>query len=291
MFLQGYVHGVDGVKKMLLLNDKPVSFFKFPGGEIQVKLPEKIEPFRVILTWKPKSSDDIMKLLLTANALHNAGIHDIDLDILYLPYARQDRVCSPGESQSVQVIWELITTANFSTVRVYDPHSRVHLPQIYPTVITITPADIFLKYKILDDFDLSNLMLCAPDKGAIKRVSNILENEPFLTSITCKKRRDAESGRIIEYVVPDTDDDRSILVIDDICDGGSTFVHLANKLRQKVGYKGQNLYLYVTHGIFSNGMEQLYKHYKHIYCHHVLDDAKYQSTDRFTILKEFPHEA
>jgi len=81
---------------MLLINDKPVNYFFFPAGEMQVRLPE-IETERVILTSLPKSSDDIMLIMLVVNALKQQGITDIDLDLLYLPYARQDRVCSKGE--------------------------------------------------------------------------------------------------------------------------------------------------------------------------------------------------
>jgi phosphoribosylpyrophosphate synthetase len=49
----------------------------------------------------------------------------------------------------------------------------------------------------------------------------------------------------------------------------------------------EDLYLYVTHGIFSNGLEELSKHFKHIYCHHVLDEAKFKNDKRLTILRRF----
>ena len=73
---------------MLLLNNEPVRWFNFPGGEIQVKLPEEIPEESCILTWMPKDPSSIVLLQLTVNAMKHAGIHDITLDCLYLPYAR-----------------------------------------------------------------------------------------------------------------------------------------------------------------------------------------------------------
>ena len=93
---------------MLLLNRQPIDYFMFSGGEIQVKLPPHIDTEAVILTWKPTNAAEITFLALTVNALKNAGIWDIDLDVLYLPYARQDRVCSPGEANSLAFICKFL---------------------------------------------------------------------------------------------------------------------------------------------------------------------------------------
>ena len=74
------------------------------------------------------------------------------------------------------------------------------------------------------------------------------------------------------------------LIVDDICDGGRTFLEAAKILKEETTGK---LFLYVTHGIFSKGIDELLEHYEHIYCHHVLDDSRYQTTDRLTILRSF----
>lgn len=81
---------------MLLLNNQPIDYFMFSGGELQVQLPNLIPEEPVNLMWKPAYPSHVMLLALTVNALQNMGVYDIDLDVLYLPYARQDRVCSQG---------------------------------------------------------------------------------------------------------------------------------------------------------------------------------------------------
>lgn len=109
---------------MLLLNNVPINYFQFPGGELHVKLPDYIIPESCVLTWLPKDPQSIILLHLTVNALKHAGICDITLDCLYLPYARQDRVCSPGEAFSLEVICSILDSLSpLTMIRFWDTHN------------------------------------------------------------------------------------------------------------------------------------------------------------------------
>lgn len=276
---------------MLLLNNQPIDHFVFSGGEFQVKLPEKIDTERVILTWKPVAASEIIFLQLVVNALRHMGITDIDLDILYLPYGRQDRVCCEGQAYSLEVICDVINGLNLSSVRIWDVHNEEQTLDLLPdqNVITIEAKHIFARYKILDEFDRSNLILCAPDKGAFKRVNDLCNALDVYTPIALDKERDPETGRITGMKANQYNrdiDTWNILIIDDICDGGATFNQAAQVLKEQ---GAKNLYLYVTHGIFSKGLDLLQENFQHIFCHHVLHDDKFQSSDKLTILREFPH--
>jgi ribose-phosphate pyrophosphokinase len=276
---------------MLLLNNRPIDHFIFPGGEIQVRLPEKIDSERVILTWKPINASEIMFLQLVVNALNHAGITDIDLDVLYLPYARQDRVCQPGQALSLEVICEVLNQLEVKFMRFWD----VHNPDVMYEHISdfrmsnISDESIFKRYKILDNFDLDNTIICAPDKGARGKAEDIASLLEVGFAIHFDKVRCAVNGAITGIKPNEHNSDIAgweVLVVDDICDGGRTFIEVAKELRLTTG---ENLYLYVTHGIFSKGLDELLEYYTHIYCHHVLHDDKFQSNDRLTILREFPH--
>ena len=61
--------------------------------------------------------------------------------------------------------------------------------------------------------------------------------------------------------------DKDMIIIDDICDGGATFINIAKELR-KPGYmyKDNKIYLIVTHGIFSKGTTKLSQYFDGIYC-------------------------
>lgn len=276
---------------MLLLNNQQIEYFLFSGGEFQVKLPFEIKTERAILTWKPTDASELTLLLLTVSALKHMGINDIDLDILYLPYARQDRVCSIGEAHSLEVICNVLTNLDVKVIRLWDVHNEEKTLELLNShnVIHISASDIFDRYKILDDFDLSNLILCAPDDGAFERVSDVANQHTQTTPVVMAKVRDPETGKITGMKWGQynrTVEGWNVLIIDDICDGGATFLQAAQILKEQGAV---NLYLYVTHGIFSKGLDLLQQYFKHIYCHHVLHDDKFKSTDRLTILKEFPY--
>lgn len=77
-------------------------------------------------------------------------------------------------------------------------------------------------------------------------------------AIICEKERDQETGRITNYKVPDVPKGKC-LVIDDICDGGSTFMMLGDAIENELDLK-------VTHGIFSNNADtKLLKRYGKIF--------------------------
>ena len=274
---------------MLLLNGSPISYFKFSGGEIQVKLPEHIATERVHLEWKPTTCDDIMLLLLTVNALYHAGISDIDVDVLYLPYARQDRVCATGEAYSLEVMIGILNSMPVTMLRFWDLHNPYILESLDHCAHETEIYDIFKRFNLMQYFDMDNIIPVAPDQGACEKVYELVTKCDFVTSYHLRKKRDCDTGKI--FNIEPTDPKRDIsewdmLIVDDICDGGATFIEAA-KLLQTKGVR--DIYLYVTHGIFSKGLEELQKYFKHVYCHHVLHDDKYQSSEFLTILKEFPH--
>ncbi len=272
---------------MLLLNNEPIDHFLFSGGEFQLKLPNHICMERVILTWKPIDASEITFLALAVNALKNMGVWDIDLDILYLPYARQDRVCSIGEAHSLQVICKFLDSLGVSAIRIWDVHNEEKTEELFSDtqVFLVTASNIFDRYKVLDDFDMSNLILCAPDDGAYGRVADLCNYFDIAIPVNLHKDRCPETGRIIGMNFDKYSrnvESYNILIIDDICDGGATFNQAAQILKEKGAV---NLYLYVTHGIFSKGLDLLQENFKHIICHHVLHDDKFSSSDRLTILR------
>lgn len=276
---------------MILLNNQPIDYFIFSGGEFQIKLPHKIETERAVITWKPVDASEITMLLLTVNALKHMGVHDIDLDILYLPYARQDRVCSQGEAHSLEVICDVLNHLEVSVVRLWDVHNKDKTLELLDNhlIVHINPWETFGRYKILEDFDLSNLILCAPDDGAYSRVADVANQHTGTIPVVMAKVRDPETGKITGMKWNQhnrTVEGWNVLIIDDICDGGTTFLQAAQILKEQGAV---NLYLYVTHGIFSKGLDLLGEYFKHIICHHVLHADKYQTNDKLTILLEHPH--
>ncbi len=219
------------------------------------------------------------------------GIWDVDLDILYLPYARQDRVCSQGEAHSLEVICHFLDNLGLTTIRIWDVHNEGKTENLFPntTVCFVTATNIFDRYRIFDDFEISNLIICSNYDGAYGRVADLCNYFDLSLPVTLHKVRCPDTGRITGMNFDKYSrnvESYNILIIDDICDGGATFNQAAQILKEKGAV---NLYLYVTHGIFSKGLDLLQENFKHIICHHVLHDEKFKTTEKLTILQEHNH--
>ncbi|MBB1625857.1 ribose-phosphate diphosphokinase [Achromobacter sp. UMC71] len=240
--------------------------FVFPGGESQVTVPAALQAqadaaseFRIHALLK--SADDVMQLLLLTDALRrlNPAV-PVHLDMPYVPYARQDRVCNPGEALGAAVFCKLINDQQYATVTVVEPHSDV-TPALLQRV-RVVDAAAFLANVLAAPAFANGVTLMAPDAGARKRVQALAKKLGVTDVRYAEKVRDPQTGRITETRVPDDIPAQPVLVVDDICDGGRTFLELATALRDKTR---QPLYLYVTHGIFSKGFAELNARYAGLY--------------------------
>ena len=244
----------------------PVTYkkMKFSGGEIHVTLEGDVsysQSFSILAHLY--SSDDIFELLLLVDALRRArSLVPIYLILPYLPYARQDRVCNPGEALSLRVFCDLINSMKFRSVEVWDVHSDVSLA-LLDRVENVSS----LKWlKCIDGLRENSYVLVAPDAGSIKKVYQ-LSQELRLPFITARKIRDIRTGEIIETKVDaEPMHSKNFLIVDDICDGGRTFIELSRRLKV---LSTRCIDLYVTHGIFSKGLGVFDGRIDRIYCPHV----------------------
>lgn len=237
-----------------------VEQFKFPAGEIGVKLTSRRGEVSgtVRVTAFLQNSDDIMALLLTVDALRreHPKCNDIELTLPYIPYARQDRVCNEGESLSISVMASLINSCDFSRVYVYDPHSDV-APALIKNCTVIPQEDIFSK--LFYFWDITYIV--APDAGAYKKAHKFASKMGAAGVIVCNKIRDTKTGKITGLSCSEDVTDKVLFVLDDICDGGRTFIEVSNLLRGKAA----SIFLGVTHGIFSKGVDVVADAYDGVY--------------------------
>ena len=234
--------------------------FTFPGGELNVTLPAAnlkfLESSMFFIQAFIKNSADIMELFLTVDALRRlTNNKPIQLVLPYVPYARQDRVCNAGESLSIKVFCDLINSLNFTQVTIVDPHSEV-TPALLNNVKVIDQLQIINNWR---DFGLlgldSSTILVSPDAGANKKVAKIAKYFGHPAFIRADKKRDLQTGEILETVVYADDlSGQTCVIVDDICDAGRTFLELANVLKSK---NAKSIQLYVSHGIFSKGVQVL----------------------------------
>jgi ribose-phosphate pyrophosphokinase len=236
--------------------------FIFNGGEPHIKITEALQTDdRVCITVQARSSNDIIKVLLAHDALQRMGISNMELFIPYFPAARQDRLMVTGEPLSVKVFAGLINGAGFNKVTVFDPHSEV-TPALLDRCQTIQNhgfiSEVFERLKTAHQ-----LTIIAPDAGSAKKIHHLSAALSCERVVQCDKTRDIKTGLLsAPKVFADDLKGADCLIVDDICDGGGTFIQLAAVLKQKNAGK---LYLAVSHGIFSKGLEVFETHFDQIF--------------------------
>ncbi len=239
----------------------PIEILKFNDGSIRVTIPNMtsdlnhrychIEAFI-------QSADDLVvvsQIKDIVNRLSKAP-KDFSLTILSTPYTRYDRVMydSKIDGFGAKVFADLLNTLEFSCITFLDCHSQVML-ELVEKSLEVPQETLVTKMVNLEEYNL-----IAPDKGATKKNPN--------ADIIFDKVRNVETGQITGMKVEKSQPKMTKikhLVVDDICEGGRTFIECAKLFRNKVS-KTKQLDIYITHGIFSNGaVAKLAEHYNNIY--------------------------
>ena len=234
--------------------------FTFSGGEPHIKILSDLSAIdEVTITTRIQSFNDFGLLLIAVDAIRRMTVKTIHLFLPYMPAARQDRVMIPGESLSVKVYADVINGMKLDSVIIFDPHSEV-TPALLNNCSVISNHR-FIK-KVIADIN-ADVILISPDAGALKKIYKVSEYLGGLTVVECSKKRNVKNGKLEGFKVYEDDfAGKDCLIVDDICDGGGTFIGLAEELKKK---NAGNLYLAVSHGIFSKGVEVLNQQFRKIY--------------------------
>lgn len=249
--------------RAMLAEPLELTQMRFYGGEAHVRI-DDIEEVRDVTNWggvvidaRIRNGDDVMQMLMLRDAIRHATdyVDTVELFMPYLPYARQDRMCNPGEAFSAKAFAALINAQDFHRVHVCDPHSDV-------SASLLDRVRVIPQHKIVETAFLTKALtspahtdhlLVAPDLGAVKKLKKLPGDHCYLD----KTRRPSDGAILGTEIIHGTPLGRDCLIIDDICDGGRTFIEAAKVLR-KAGAKSVSLF--VTHGIFSKGFEELQQH-------------------------------
>lgn len=228
----------------------------FPDGTSQVwKLPLEKYGNCVSVCWFFEKEAELIHLRQLLDLLSSEDIDVVAVYIPFLPYGRQDKEIDNNSTFALHTFLDLLPkNVNYVTL---DVHSQNVLKNSGCRFHNITPID-YIQTAIKDcEADI----ICYPDWGARERYFDLKTG--ILEWITMKKIRDQSTGNIVSQ---DIDFDRSffrslpgktILIIDDLCDGGWTFTLAAKWLRELNPSIG-SINLYVTHGIFSKGRAVLH---------------------------------
>lgn len=214
----------------------------FPNGEMKIE----IKRLGKAINFVYESNESLIELALIVSACGNNRPKDLNIE--YMPYSRQDRAMADFQPFSLKVICDFINSLGFDLVTVRDPHSDV-TPALLNNCIVVKQHEIFAPYFI----NVKNFYLICPDGGALKKIYELAKDTEPIDVVECSKKRDLETGDITATKVHHEDfKGKDCYIVDDICDGGRTFIEIAKILKQRNCGK---IILMVTHGFFTKGME------------------------------------
>lgn len=270
---------------------------RFPDGQQSVTLEINMSHLTAVhsggvqIKSRLNNFRDLELIVCATAALRNTGIKNIQLYTPYFMGARSDRRFTEGDANYLkQVICPIINSQKFESVTILDPHSDV-LEACLDNFVKISNHDIVKQS--LTAIDNKNdaqdrIVLVSPDAGAYKKIFDVAQKFGINKIITATKVRDVRTGKILHTEIPTLDqhDDLQYVIIDDICDGGRTFLELAKAIHDS--RPTAKVYLVVTHGIFSNGFLELSKEIEKIYCSNSYSDRNdIEHDSQYTVGKEF----
>lgn len=248
--------------KQQVLFNSATQVSHYPAREYNFTLPieldssEFYEYNELTICWQYENDQELFLLTLLKKSLSKNIVKKITLLLPYIPYARMDRIETSSDILSLKIFAEQINSLNFDKVVVIDAHSDVSLALIdnvvchYPQVELI--ENIIKSLKLNKD----EILLVYPDGGASKKYAKKLIGLgiPF---IDCTKQRDFKTGKITSLHVNMTDDVlhlyksdnfKHIIIVDDICSRGGTFVATKHELMKELpNIDKNNYYLVVSH--------------------------------------------
>lgn len=218
----------------------------FPDGTSQVwKLDLELEEGDDIeILWLFENEAELFHVCQLAHLLEVDYDYSPTLIVPYLPYGRQDKSVANDASFALNTFKDVLYHRGICRIETFDAHSETDM------VISTSPAKF---HKAIFNHDV----VCFPDKGAAVRYGTAdgFGNSPV---IFCEKVRNQQTGEItglkVNGATPDLLFNKRVLIVDDICDGGMTFIKVAEALKT---FNPLQVDLAVSHGLFSKGEQVL----------------------------------
>lgn len=242
--------------------DAPFKPIVFPDGAVHIQeteAPRGIFSHQIAVV-TGMSHDDLFTIAMWAQACAVRGEPTV-LILPYLPGARMDRGDVIGAQIYAEYLGHLV---NPDLTIVIDPHSEAAL-EFYKSAlrnVVVFPVERIIRREVQDASTDSKpnhtyVGVIAPDKGAHDRAAAAAK-VMGVPVYQAEKTRDFETGKLSGFRMVDVPPAKGkLLIVDDICDGGGTFLGLA----EATGLPKDRLDLWVTHGIFSKGFSELRKHF------------------------------
>ena len=222
---------------------------RFNDQEIFVEVYENVrgEDMYVIQPTSNPANDNLMELLIMADALRRSSADRITAVIPYFGYARQDRRAKARTPISAKLVANLITQAGIDRVLTLDLHAAqiqgffdIPVDNLYASPIFSLDIEHHFKGK------LGDVMVVSPDVGGVARARELAQRIGCPLAIVDKRREKA--GEVAEMTVIGDVSGKACIIVDDICDTAGTLCKAAEVL---MAAGATEVHSYITHGVLS----------------------------------------
>lgn len=222
---------------------------RFNDQEIFVEVYENVrgEDMYVIQPTSNPANDNLMELLIIADALRRSSADRITAVIPYFGYARQDRRAKARTPISAKLVANLIVEAGIDRVLTLDLHAAQIQGFFDIPVDNLYSAPVFaldIEHHFKDQLD--DVMVVSPDVGGVARAREIAKRINAPLAIVDKRREKA--GEIQEMTVIGNVAGKKCIIVDDICDTAGTLCKAAELLSEN---GATEVHAYITHGVLS----------------------------------------
>ncbi|EKE44155.1 ribose-phosphate pyrophosphokinase [Oceaniovalibus guishaninsula JLT2003] len=222
---------------------------RFNDQEIFVEVYENVrgEDMFVIQPTSNPANDNLMELLIMADALRRSSAARITAVIPYFGYARQDRRTKARTPITAKLIANMIVESGIERVLTMDLHAA-QIQGFFDIPVDNLYASPVFALDIRNAFRgrMDDLMVVSPDVGGVGRARELAQRIGVPLSIVDKRREKA--GEVAEMTVIGEVAGKTCLIVDDICDTAGTLCKAADTLMQA---GATEVHAYITHGVLS----------------------------------------
>lgn len=221
---------------------------EFSDGETMVEIQENVrgrDVFIIQSTCAP-SNNNLMEVILLADALRRASAAKITAVIPYFGYARQDRrVRSARVPITAKIVADMMATVGISRLVTVDLHADQIQGFFYMPVDNLYSTPIMLED--IYEQNYKNIMIVSPDVGGVIRARAIAKRINGADLAIIDKRRPRQNEAQVMHIIGDVKD-RDCIIVDDIVDTASTLCRAVEALKE---HGASRVAAYITHPVLS----------------------------------------
>ncbi|MBR9837400.1 MAG: ribose-phosphate pyrophosphokinase [Rhodobacteraceae bacterium] len=222
---------------------------RFNDQEIFVEVYENVrgEDMFIIQSTSRPANDNLMELLIMADALRRSSASRITAVIPYFGYARQDRRTKARTPITAKLVANMIHEAGIERVLTMDLHAT-QIQGFFDIPVDNLYASPVFALDILKHFEggLEDVMIVSPDVGGVARARELAKRINAPLSIVDKRRE--KPGEVAEMTVIGDVTGKKCIIVDDICDTAGTLCKAAEVLME---HGATEVHAYITHGVLS----------------------------------------